>query len=119
MNGPPSPGRRTIPEVVRYWERGRLGYNLALTGVLLAWVGLTWPHFRPALAKRSTPPLLALAALANLSYCAAYPLDFLLQNSPIREAWRRNRQILWLAGTLLAAVLACYWIADGIYPDFD
>lgn len=113
MNEPQRPGRREVLEAVRYWERRRMRYNLVLTGV-----GLTWPHFQPALAWRSVPPLLALAALANLCYCAAYPADFLLQRSPIRDAWRRNRWIVGLAGTVGAAAMAWYWIADEIYPGF-
>ena len=30
--------------------------------------------------------------------------------------WRRWRWLLWLAGVMLAAALAYYWIADEIYP---
>jgi len=39
-----------------------------------------------------------------------------MQRTAFRAGWRPWRWILWLAGTLLAAALAWYWMADEIYP---
>ncbi len=103
-------------DAIRYWESHRVVYNLVLTVVVLAWLVVTWPHFRPAVIGRSGLLLLVLAALANACYCAAYPVDILFQRSPFQAAWKRRRWILWCAGMILAVVLACYWIADEIYP---
>lgn len=108
--------REASRETVRYWERRRFGYNGVLLAVTVVWLVGTWPHFRPALNWSSGLQLLGLAALANACYCAAYPLDFILLRSPLREMWRRRRWVLWCAGTLFAVVLTCYWIADEIYP---
>ena len=108
--------REVLRDAVRYWERGRIGYNFILTAVTLAWLGFTWPHFRPALTIQSGLLLLVLAAMANACYCAAYPVDIAFQRSSLRPAWQRRRWILWWAGALFAALLACYWIADEIYP---
>jgi hypothetical protein len=108
--------REAVNDAIRYWEVRRIGYNLVLTAVTLAWLVFTWPHFRPAFTWQSALLLLVLAALANACYCAAYPLDIALQHSSFRSVWRRRRWLLWSAGTLLAAFLACYWIADEIYP---
>jgi hypothetical protein len=91
-------------EAIRFWERGRVGYNLALTGLVAAWVIRTWPTF------------VGLAALANLFYCAAYFVEFSFLQSSAPETRRRWRHGLWLAGTLFALLIAQYWIGDEIYP---
>lgn len=104
-------------EALHYWEPRRIGYNLVLTGIAVVWVVFTWPHFRPALTLRHGLQLLVLALLANVCYCAAYPVDLALQATALRSAWLRWRWLLWCAGMLLAVLLANYWIADEIYPD--
>jgi hypothetical protein len=104
----------------RYWERRRFTYNAVLTVLVIGWVVFTWPHFRsvftfayflPALAY-----LLLLAALGNLCYCAAYPVDFALQRFFSPVFLRRARATLWWAGMIFAFTLAYYWIGDEIYP---
>ncbi len=103
-------------DAIRYWESRRLMYNTVLVGVVLTWLGATWPHFQSALHPGALLPLTILAGLANLCYCAAYLADLPMQYSPFRMAWRRWRWSLWLAGALLAIAIANYWIADEIYP---
>jgi len=111
------PGLRALlDDALRYWEPRRILYNLGLVAVVLGWVALTWPHFRPALGLQALALLFVLAVLANVCYCAAYLVDLPLQYSSFRAGWRRRRFVLWLAGMLFAAVLASYWIADEIYP---
>jgi hypothetical protein len=110
------PFRLFFAEAVRYWEPRRFIYNCALLAVSVGWFAVAWPHFRPALAWSSLPPLAVLALLANVCYCAAYLVDIPLQHSSIGPVWRRWRWILWLIGTLFAIVLASYWINDEIYP---
>ena len=109
----------SLGEAIRYWEPRRIWYNLALTALAGAWVLLTWPHFRHALTLHHLLALLVLAALANLCYSAAYLVDVPMQRSSFNVALRRRRWALWLLGTLLAVLIACYWIADEIYPDVD
>ena len=106
-----------LKEAVRFWEPRRISYNLALAVVVLAWFAFTWPHFRPALQWQSLLLMLVLAAMANACYCTAYLVDLILQFSRFREVWRQHRGWLWVAGTLLGVLLACYWIADEIYPE--
>ncbi|HXM37982.1 MAG TPA: hypothetical protein VN908_04895 [Gemmatimonadales bacterium] len=108
-----------IRDALRYWETRRIAYNLALTLLAAAWVVLTWPHFQPAFRLDVVPKLVALAAIANLCYCAAYLIDVPVQHSGAAARWRRRRWILWTIGTLFALLLACYWIADEIYPFVD
>ena len=105
-----------IRDAVLYWERRRIGYNLVLAGVVTAWFGFSWPHMRAALALPWLTGFIALAALANVCYCAAYVIDVPLQYSFFRRTWQRRRVILWIVGTLLATIIANYCIADEIYP---
>lgn len=107
--------RGIFTDAIHYWERRRILYNLLLTLVVLAWIVLTWPHFRPAFRWDSFAALLVLAVLANLCYCAAYVADLPMQYSSFRQTWCRWRWILWLGGTLFAILFANYWIADEIY----
>ena len=105
-------------DALRYWERRRIFYNFVLLAVTACWLVATWPHFRPALTLRSLPPMVILAVLANVCYCAAYLVDLPFQLSAAGSAWKRRRGALWVVGTLFAMLLASYWIVDEIYPDF-
>jgi hypothetical protein len=118
LGRPLGPFKGVLADAIRYWEPRRVIYNFVLIAVTAAWVVATWPHFRPALTLSSLPPMSVLALLANVCYCAAYIVDFAMQHSSLDSLWRRRRWILWLIGTLFAIVLASYWIADEIYPDF-
>jgi hypothetical protein len=113
----PASFRDALHEAARFWERGRIGYNLALILLSGVWVVRTWPHFRPAVVRPHLPEALALAGLANLCYSAAYLVELGLdQSSAAHETRRRWRRRLWVAGTLFALLLAQYWIGDEIYP---
>lgn len=114
--GTPANFRGLLADSLRYWELRRLIYNFVLLAVVAAWVAATWPHFRPMLEIRSLGLLAILALLANTYYCAVYLVDIPLQCSAANDLWRRWRWTVWLAGTLLAILLANYWIADEIYP---
>jgi hypothetical protein len=106
-------------ESIRYWEIRRIWYNLALLALSAVWVLLTWPHFAQALTPFHFLQLLVLAALANLCYSAVYLVEIPMQQSALKVVWRRKRWVVWLLGTLFALLVACYWIADEIYPYVD
>jgi hypothetical protein len=108
--------RQFIDEAIKFWEPRRILYNLVLTAVTVFWFVLGWSHFRPGVNLQLLLALLVLAAAANVCYCAAYLVDIPLQYSSFRAAWRRHRWWLWLAGVLLAMLLASYWINDEIWP---
>lgn len=130
-----SPDLHVAPlrSATHFWERGRLFYNGILTAVVLIWIILTWPHFRPAFTLGSLEAMLALALMANLCYSAAYIVDIPLQHvlygtrgSPLiaysakSELFlRRFRRTLWTLGMLFGILLENYWIADEIYPYAD
>jgi hypothetical protein len=109
--------RELLSASARFWEPRRILYNFFLLATCAIWFTASWPHFRPALHLTYLLPLLVLALHANLCYSAAYLIDLPLLGSSIRSSWLSRRRILWIAGTLLALVLANYWIADEIYPD--
>jgi hypothetical protein len=110
--------RALLADAARFWEPRRLLYNFILFLVTVTWVMATWPHFRSALTLISLLPMSILALLANACYSAAYFVDIPLQSSSTGANRNRLRWGLWILGTLFAFVLANYWIADEIYPDF-
>ncbi len=108
--------RDSVFLAAEFWEPRRLWYNGALALLVLGWIVFTWPHFEPALTFESAGKLLILSILANACYSAAYVVDIPLSRSGIKAWWIRWRILLWIAGTIVALVFACYWIADEIYP---
>ena len=114
--GQPGALREILGDAIRYWEPRRIAYNVVLAVVVVAWLALTWPHFRGAMHPGALVFLAVFAMLANICYCAAYMADIPIQCTLFRVAWRRRRWGLWLAGMLFATLLANYWIADEIYP---
>jgi len=115
---PSAPFRTLLSNAARFWEPGRLLYNAVLTAVTAAWVAASWPHFRPAFAFSTIPPMAVLVLLANVCYSAAYFVDIPMQLSSPTRLSPRARWALWILGTLFAILLASYWINDEIYPDF-
>jgi hypothetical protein len=105
-----------LADAGRYWERRRIAYNAILAGVVIVWITVTWPHFRPAFTWLNLLRLAGLGLIANFLYCAAYSVDIPMQLSAGRAGWRNHRWTLWLLGMIFAFVLANYWIADEIYP---
>lgn len=104
-------------EAVRFWEPRRVWFNAAQFVVVLLWVGLSWPHFRPALTLEALGKMLVLALLANVCYCAGYLVEVVLQAVSSDIARRRFRWAVWILGMLFALLIENYWIADEIYPD--
>ena len=114
---PPPPFRALLADSLRFWELRRIFYNLALSIVALAWLLVTWPHFRPAL---TLTPLFLFFILALLgerlvlrrlsrghSHAALSPCRR-LETPPLGT----------FVTALFAILLENYWIADEIYPDF-
>lgn len=105
--------REHVTDALRFWELARLPYNLILLAIvagamwlgehdLRAWVGLA-------------PTFLVLGVAANLVYCAAYPVDLLVQASDYRGQWRALRWLVWGAGMALAAAFAAIALV-GVQP---
>ena|SRR6476620_3272854 len=104
MTGPAF--REAITDAVRFWERGRLAYNLLLATVVGVVFVAGWPLSRDALTTDVAQQLFVLAVVANALYCAAYVVDVVVQFSEFRAPWRRHRWLLLALGSLFAAILA-------------
>jgi hypothetical protein len=96
--------RAHLADAIRWWEIGRVAYNLVLALVVLPVAFATGENWRAWL--RLAPTLLALGVLANLLYCAAYPADLILQRWATGGALRYSRLALWGMGALISGVLA-------------
>ena len=99
---------------LRWWEPRRLIYNGALALVVLSHLVLAWPGSREKLTFDLVLGLFALAVLANIAYCAAYPADLFVQFSGLETAWRRGRVVLLIVGTAFAATLT-HFFAKGMF----
>ena len=106
--------KESVTVAVRFWERGRILYNLALIAVVAAVFAFFWPHSRNAISIDLTQGLFVLAVLSNVAYCAAYPVDLLAQASGYRDTWLRIRWGLLAIGTLFACVIAQFF-ARGMF----
>jgi hypothetical protein len=110
----PASFRGILTDALRYWEWRRLFYNLALAAIVLLEFARHMPGAREALNLQTCLTLFLLAVLANVAYCAAYPVELLVQFSEFRDPWRKYRLAIWLLGTLFAGVLT-HFFAMGIF----
>ncbi|MET0182462.1 MAG: hypothetical protein ABW199_06215 [Caulobacterales bacterium] len=100
--------RAHIIDAFRFWETARGAYNLILLTIVVAaafldiggninqamrWLGLL-------------PGFVVLAVVANILYCAAYPVDLLFQTSQFRAQWIQARWFVWTLGVAFSVALA-------------
>lgn len=101
-----------LADAASYWERKRLIYN----GVLALLAAACWgPEILmggPSHWLGGGLVLLFFAIVANVLFCAAYPVDLALQFTPWRSWWMRLRPALFCGGVLLASSLAL-WVMLG------
>ncbi len=112
---------------IRFWERGRIVYNLALLPAAAAGylprVSVCFgvgddPHLSDSAILRL---FIAYAVAANLCYTFAYVLEFFLASDDATTLWnRRGRLLAFLLGTLLSVIVAffaAFGIALAQFPD--
>jgi len=51
-----------------------------------------------------------LAVLANIAYCAAYPVDVFAQMSTFRHNWLRYRWVLLAIGIVFASIITRFFV---------
>lgn len=105
--------RTVIGDAIRYWERRRIVYNLVLLVVVVAVFAANAAAFGRIVSLDLFLQLFLLAVMANVAYCAAYPVDVTVQWSTLRPRWLRVRWILFLIGLAFAMTLAQF-IARGL-----
>ena len=95
--------RQAIANALGFWERARVLFNV----VLLAYVLVQfWPALL-ALPHKLWTEIAALTLVANVVYCAAYPIDLILQATDYRYMWQTaGRPLLWLGLTAASLMLA-------------
>jgi hypothetical protein len=82
--------------------------------VVLVCFGIQWPGAWRALTLSTLLIVFINAVLANVAYCAAYPLDVVLQYWSFRHGWRRRRWYLLVIGTLFACAIA-FLVATSLF----
>jgi hypothetical protein len=94
-----------LGNAIRYWERGRLVFNIVLALIVAAIFFQAWPESKNALTFGTAQALFILAVLANIAYSVVYVVDLFVQYSELRATWLRFRWILFVIGLLFAAIL--------------
>lgn len=98
--------REAASNAIAFWERARIGYNLVLAGVVFGYFIVGLPLSKSLFSIDLALGLFILAVLANVAFCAAYPVDIFAQMSSFNSAWRRVRWVVLAIGILFAAAIA-------------
>jgi hypothetical protein len=106
--------RESVTDAIRYWEPRRIAYNGVLAAIVLTYFGLNYPASRSTLSLNLVLSVFLLAVLANVVYCAAYPVDIFVSASSYREQWRKYRRVIFMIGVLFAAIITRFF-ALGIF----
>ena len=101
-----------LTDAIRYWERGRIVYNLVLTSLVAAICLKDLPAALGHVSFEAAQRLFILVVIANVLYCAAYIVDVAVQFSELRQTWCRWRWVLFVIGTIFASIHA-HWITLG------
>jgi ABC-type nickel/cobalt efflux system permease component RcnA len=108
--------REYATDAIKFWEPWRIVYNLALAAVVILYFALAYPSSKATITVDFCLGLFLMAVIANVAYCAAYVVDIFAQASGFRDVWRRARKILFIIGTLFAAIIVRF-IAVGMFPN--
>lgn len=105
--------REHVTDALKFWEPARLFYNLALVATVV-WQFM--PFFNGVAPFRHDviallPQLIVLAGLANVAFCAAYPIDLFVQASDFRPSRGVWRLVIFAAGAIVGVSLA--WLMSG------
>ena len=112
MNG--SDLRDYFTDAIGFWEPRRVLYNVALAAIVIGYFVAGYPGSKSVLSIDFALGLFLLAVAANVAYCAAYLADVFVQASGFRDVWKRARWVLFLIGTLFAAIITRF-IAMGMF----
>jgi hypothetical protein len=108
--------RDSVTAAIRYWEPRRLIYNVVLAGIVIIYFGLSHGMSRSKISIDLALLLVLLAVLANVAYCAAYPVDIFVSASGYREQWVRYRWIIFVIGLLFAGIITRFFVLGMFQP---
>ena len=106
--------RQALSEAIRYWEPRRVLFNVVLAIVTGTVFMANSPHSFQALTCNVAQIVFVLAVLANVAYCAAYPVDVLAQLSAIRARWLQLRWLLLVVGLIFGSILT-HFLSHGLF----
>jgi hypothetical protein len=106
--------RDYVTDAIKFWERWRVVYNLALAAIVIIHFVAGYPASKGILSLDFGLGLFLLAVVANIAYCAAYIPDIFAQASGFRELWQRYRWLLFAIGTTFAAIIT-HFVAMGMF----
>jgi len=108
--------REAASNAIRFWERARIGYNVVLAAVVVGHLIAGLPASRSQLTLDFALGIFILAVLANVVFCAAYPIDIFAQMSTFNMVWLRVRWLVLGIGILFAAVIT-HFVATGMFEN--
>ena len=108
--------RDYFTDAIRFWEPRRVVYNLVLAAIVVAYFVAGYPSSKGVLSVDFALGLFLLAIAANIAYCAAYLADVFVQASGFREIWQRLRWVLFVIGTLVAAIITRFMSMGMFHP---
>jgi len=95
---------------IRFWERGRIAYNLVLAIIVIGYFIVGLPFSKSQISFDFFLGFFILAVLANIAFCAAYPVDIFTQMSSFNVVWLKARWVLLFIGTLFAAIITRFMV---------
>src|SRR2546422_9061841 len=101
--------RELAAETLKYWEPRRVVYNVVLAAVVIFYFALAWPRSRMFVSVNAVLFLFILAVVANICYCGVYVVDVFVQLSNVRALWLPKRWLLFVLGTMFAAVITRFF----------
>jgi hypothetical protein len=111
--------RELLSDAIRYWEPRRWLYNAALAAVVLLCFAIQLPSAWTRLTFQIVLWVFIDAVLANIAYCAAYPVDVVLQYSSLRPVWCKRRWYLLVIGTLFGCAITYLFASTMFLPPYD
>lgn len=106
--------REAASNAIRFWERARIGYNLVLAAIVIGYFIAGLPFSKAQLSIDLALGLFIVAVLANVAFCAAYPVDIFAQMSSFTALWLKVRWVVLAIGILFAAAITRF-MAIGMF----
>ena len=97
--------REAATNAIRFWEKARIGYNFVLAAIVIGYFVAELPSSKLLVSIDSALGLFILVVLANIAFCAAYPVDIFAQMSSFKTVWLRARWVVLGVGVLFAAII--------------
>lgn len=84
-------------------------YNIVLAGIVVICFAIRYPASKSTISVDFVLFLFLLAVLANVAYCAAYPVDVFVSASGYRWQWQKYRWVVFLIGLLFASIITRFF----------